>query len=537
VTVPYEVFDCYVDEQDRPAAEIRKGWRFTRNDLPALRQSDFDEARVACQAGWEAYLDRAASFQTPEGTVNAYVRTALINGLQMLAEEPGKPWLTCGQGGFYPRKFIWSVELEQLLTMLDRLGYHDEVRRALDYFMTTQDGSKGPIGKISSPEGSFAPFVGWMAETGTVLSLVWQHNLCTPDKAWLATVAPRILKGAEFIRRERNATKIMRDGKPVPHYGLMPEASPNDSSFLGHFLFSDEASWRGLQAAASVFKELGREEAGALQADADDYLACIRKALDYATVEKEGCPGLRVINREVYGKTDTTFPYSLYAVDAQYYRVLGLRDARLPGIEAYLRSSGNMTEEFIAPMGGAAYTGWSDLKWNKIWMAKGEREKVVRTFYGFMAYGFTEDLHIGDERFNRADPWWAPWQPNASNNGRLLEMATDLLAFEDEGRLLLAAGAPSGWFDPGSRFGLKRFHIAGGQLDFECVADRAGGEMTLVLKDVAKTVSVEVRLPETVRVKNAKLEKGRGPVERTQEGHVLRFQLAPGKTTVLRWNI
>jgi hypothetical protein len=198
VTVPYEVFDFYVDEEDRSAAEIRKGWRFTRSDLPTLRQSDFDEARAACRARWEAYL-AGGLFQTPERTVNAYVRTALINGLQMLAEEPGKPWLTCGQGGFYPRKFIWSVELEQLLTQLDRFGYHDEIRRALDYFMTTQDGSKGPIGKISSPEGSFAPYVGWMAETGTVLSMVWQHNLCAPDKAWLASVAPRILKGAEFI--------------------------------------------------------------------------------------------------------------------------------------------------------------------------------------------------------------------------------------------------------------------------------------------------------------------------------------------------
>ncbi|MDD4871369.1 MAG: hypothetical protein PHR77_12490 [Kiritimatiellae bacterium] len=537
VTVPYEVFDFYVDELDQPAAELRKAWRFTRADLPALRLKNFDTGRVLCRNRWKTCLNRAAQFQTPERTVDCYVRTALINGLQMLAEEPGKPWLTCGQGGFYPRKFIWSVELAQLLIALDRFGYHDEVRHTLDYFMTTQDGSKGPHGKISSPDGSFAPFVGWMAETGTVLSMVWQHYLCAPDKAWLETVVSRILRGAAFIRRERNASKIMQDGKPVPHYGLLPEASPNDSSFLGHFLFSDEANWQGLQAAASICRELGRAEADELQADADDYLACIRKAIDYATVDKEGCPGIRVINREVYGKKDKSFPYSLYAVDAQYYRVLSLQDARLPGIEAYLRSSGGMTEEFIATMGGrTAYTGWSDLKWNKIWMAKGEREKAVRTFYGFMAYGFSEDLYIGSERFNVTNLWWAPWQPNASNNGRLLEMAGDLIAFEDEGHLVVAAGVPSWWFEPGKRFGLTQFHFADGQLDLECVSDSEGSVMTLLMTDAAKPVSVEIHLPETYRAKSAKLRKGKGTIERIQDGCMLRLQLAPGKKTILRWN-
>ena len=310
-TVPYEVFDFYEDEQDRPAAELRKGWRFTRNDLPVLRLKDFDASKTAYRAGWEACLSRSARFQTPERTVNRYVRAALINSLQMFAQEPGKPWLACGQGGFYPRKFIWSVEQSQLLMSLDRFGYHDEVRRAIDYFMTTQDGSKGPHGKIQSPDGSFSPFIGWMAETGTVLAMTWQHYQCSPDRDWLNAIAPRILRAANFICRERNATKIQKDGKPVPHYGLMPEASPNDSNFLGHFLFSDEASWQGLQAAACIFRELGRVEANELQAEADDYLLCIRKALDYATVNIQGSPGIRVINREVTARQTTCSLQSL----------------------------------------------------------------------------------------------------------------------------------------------------------------------------------------------------------------------------------
>ena len=200
-----------------------------------------------------------------------------------------------------------------------------------------------------------------------------------------------------------------------------------------------------------------------------------------------------------------------------------------------MRSSGGMTPEFTVTMGNAAYTGWSDFKWNKVWMSKGEREKAVRTFYGFMAYGFSEDLYAGTERFDARDPWWAPWQPNASNNGRLLEMAADLLVFEDEGRLLLAAGAPSWWFEAGRQFGIKQFHVAGGQLDLACASDEAGGEMTLLMIGAAKPVSVEVRLPESVKAQSAKLEKGRGTVERTQDGRTLRLQLVPGETTVLRW--
>ena len=52
----------------------------------------------------------------------------------------------------------------------------------------------------------------------------------------------------------------------------------------------------------------------------------------------------------------------------------------------------------------------------------------------------TRDLWVTGERYSEVDEGFVPWQPNASNNGRLLDLLADRFLLEGESRLVLMGG-------------------------------------------------------------------------------------------------
>ena len=74
------------------------------------------------------------------------------------------------------------------------------------------------------------------------------------------------------------------------------------------------------------------------------------------------------------------------------------------------------------------YTSSGDKGWFFAWLKRGEHEKARQTLEAQMYYGMT-DAYYMMERYADNDPYWVPWCPNASANGRLLQM---LFAFYGE---------------------------------------------------------------------------------------------------------
>ena len=59
--------------------------------------------------------------------------------------------------------------------------------------------------------------------------------------------------------------------------------------------------------------------------------------------------------------------------------------------------------------------GGSYFKVNNIY---GETEKADKYANGILRYGVTPEFMVS-ERYSSVDPWFTPWQPNASGAGRL----------------------------------------------------------------------------------------------------------------------
>ena len=70
------------------------------------------------------------------------------------------------------------------------------------------------------------------------------------------------------------------------------------------------------------------------------------------------------------------------------------------------------------------YTSFGDIYWFENWLKSGEREKAAQTMFAQMKWGMSSEFYLL-ERYADNDPYWTPWMPNASANGRLLMMMAD----------------------------------------------------------------------------------------------------------------
>lgn len=109
---------------------------FRLDEATKLAALSFDK-EYARQAGqWRVLGERAAAITVPEALVNQIYRTLTLHTHQFLGSAPDKDYYRPGQGGFNTFSTVYGWESSNFLTVMDRQGFHDEIRRVLDYFLT-----------------------------------------------------------------------------------------------------------------------------------------------------------------------------------------------------------------------------------------------------------------------------------------------------------------------------------------------------------------------------------------------------------------
>ncbi len=80
--------------------------------------------------------------------------------------------------------------------------------------------------------------------------------------------------------------------------------------------------------------------------------------------------------------------------------------------------------------------------WQPIYLMLGEWKKAFMTLQTCLKYGMSHDAHQTQERFNLRNPAFAPWQPNGSGNGRIIDMMLNALYFENKDEVTILGGVP-----------------------------------------------------------------------------------------------
>ena len=75
----------------------------------------------------------------------------------------------------------------------------------------------------------------------------------------------------------------------------------------------------------------------------------------------------------------------------------------------------------VAWMGYVRYTSTGSLRWVIHYLALGDKEKAWEVIKAELKFGMTKEYYML-ERYASNDPYFVPWLPNASANGRMLTM-------------------------------------------------------------------------------------------------------------------
>lgn len=388
----------------------------------------FEEARRSAERFWLNELGQIARKPAVPRNLEPMVNHLVSQCLQMLVTTTsGDVWPR--QGGRYDG--VWPVEAMEWLVALDHIGLHAWSERGYAFFRQHQIHEGEDAGRFT---GQNSPR--WQNETGGVLYGLGRHLAYRKDPSVLAAWRQPIVDAVNYIERQRAQTRATPE---APGYGLMPPGLGHDWQYKGQYwCFSDSIIFMGLSSVAAAFTQLGDPAADRLNAITADYLACMRATLRSIVESQPERDEVYIPN--VLGVEEQYPPFGPYCVDGPSNLVrAGIIDpcSRLfERLERFWRNRDWMQHGLTAPMneclmtqgyfadpwaGCTWYTNFADLHWFKAWLARDERDKAAETLWAQFRYGMTAEYYML-ERYAANDPTFCPWQPNASANGRTIEM-------------------------------------------------------------------------------------------------------------------
>ncbi len=470
---------------------------FPMSERKRMETQSFETALKRTEDYWERLLEPGMKLTVPEKRLNKIYKALILSSLQNISRNPENLWHSPHHSPFCTG--VWAWEFAHLAVGMSSIGFYEAIQPCLLFFTERQNGvgahsaNFGPRGDLNSIHGSYVGSSGfeWMSETGAVLWAMASHYLYSRNTEWLHQNSPGILAAWDWIQRERERTRVTKEnGAKVRHYGLLPLGKGSDAvGEVYNYTFSDSFTWLGMSEMAKAFTEAGRPEAERLTREAEEYRQCI---LDVMRRVEHIDPdtGLLFVPDIVYPRAGRYRSSQWHGAGPIQFFATGLldpADKRFEPMLEYLR----ITPEFGLLMGLAQrmgpdhwYINQVEKTYYKCYLARGEFEKALLTFYSNFTYGLSSDCYQTVERIRPLDGNFSPWQPNASGNGRMLEMLRRMVIDEQEaGKLWLLRGCPRRWFEPGKSIVVTDAPTLFGKMALRTQADN-------------RKISVEIDAPE-----------------------------------------
>ncbi len=486
---------------------------------------------------WEKELNRNAEFIVPEKRIRDSVRACLANNLILTDHDP-KTGLLLMHPDATAYESVWAGDSGVILQAMDRMGYHAEAASWARFFLRYQ-GTRRPDGASKSVDGFYTGNAGprWMCENGFILWALSEHYKLTRDARWLRTVAPSMIKGCDWIVRERAATKGDPDAR---HYGLLPKGAPSDIGVWDYWYWTDTYSYMGLRGAADALADIGMaSEANRLRTEAEDYKTCIRRSVERSIVREVSPP---FIPPSPYTNQPPTFDRLAswwYSICSPIYMVeAGLLSKSEPwtaDIEYWLERYGLYSG--LCAFGGGLVDPHYVYNQSLVQLLRGETDKFLWTFYSLFAYGQSRDTYATIEGMNlltgsNGDDWAANRQPHMHSNSRVLDMVRIALVLEEGDMLHLMAGTPRAWQASGKVIEVRKAPTYFGDVGFRSVSYGKRVRVTIQPPTLrAAKLVVHIRPPSTVGPIRSVTVNGR-PWKQFQDEKVM-LGARRSKTTVV----
>ncbi len=474
---------------------------FTLHDAfgkPGVRipAADFEGKLASARAFWHGLAAGHASADFGNAEDNRRFLSLQFCSLQLLLKLDGFPdfVLQPCQGGNSERFYVWVWEAMEMLRPMLVLGWFEPVRKVLKFIFSLQDGGHPPKGEFTSLAGAVGTTgPRWANTTGAALLLASDYLKYSGDADFAAEYLPKMVRAAQWILGETAATRRYNpDGSKVLNFGLMPKACATDGDYGYIFVVTDSWNCAGVERMLSLPEVQALPEYKQLEEGCRNYRDALNDAID-SMRRPDG-----FIARSL--SSEGVIAPSFYAIaGAVQLLSSGFAFPDDPRIKAYLDYHERHVCDrfFCAPMfDGVKYIGNMEHTLHRAWLRLGEWKKAKIAARVFRECGMTHDLDLTQERCSEFDDSFTPWQPNASGNGRFLQMLVDDLVLETPANreILLLGGVFPSNFRHSSRFMLKDVHLDSGTFSLNVEHGMLDARWSKPLE-----AGVKIRLPEHFR--------------------------------------
>jgi hypothetical protein len=404
-----------------------------------MAAANFDERESQVIRFWNAVFARGLQIDTPEEKVNDTFRTSLVNDLVSLNKVGSNYIQTINQlqyHGFYLR------DSADFVRMYDTSGYPDIGREVVDFFATRQQ----PDGNFLSQPGQYD---GW----GEALWTYGEHYRMTHDKAFAASVYPRVQRAVAWLQKALAEDPLH----------IVPATDVRDNEYIaGHLTGYNFLALDGLQAAELMAGDLGHAgDARDFQAIEEDLRRNFMKQLDSATAHTGG-----YIPPALDGDGGGTDWGNLLSVTPE--QQLSPFD---PRVTATLRTTQARYEEglitYRQPDKGIYLHHYLTIKNTLTELIRGEQEQAIREFYAELLH--TSSTNAGWEYSIR--PWGdRDFMGNLAPHGwfaaEFRNLLRNMMVREEGSTLHLLSAVSPEWIGAGKHLSVERAATYFGQYGF-----------------------------------------------------------------------
>ncbi len=409
---------------------------FYRTGKHCITDFDYEKEKDTIKDFWRGELKKIHTY--PKNNKKKYytmVRTLVSNCLQMFATPIDADFTIPRQGG--NQTYVWGQEALSMFKALDRIGnFSDYSEKVFDSFyigeLYVNDGDdKGSYRKYKNNGGT-----AWATNaSGIMESLAW-HTYYKTEKEF-EKYKEYIYETFMYLARQRETTK----NGDFPGYGLFPPKKSCDwAETFQTWTKTDAWMLKSCEAVIKAFEKYSDPRTDELRSVYGDYMGCAKKIFDNVVKKysKNGeLPIPMHVGREIKDPQQEG-PYihdgiiivssgicpidSIYVDEIRnYYRNRCLVKNGLHG----LMNDGLIPWHQWDPWAGHVwYTGFVEQDWFDVCIKRGEFVEAKETLDGSLKYSMTKEFYCV-ERYADNDPYFTPWTPNASCNGRIIDMIYD----------------------------------------------------------------------------------------------------------------
>jgi hypothetical protein len=474
----------------------------------ALSKTCFDEIYDKVEKYWDGIIKSGMQINVPEKIVNDAYKTWHINNFLLVQEDISRmTYKTIDAPFFYEGIFGYAAAM--YLNTITVGGYYEEAKKCAKMFLRLQN-DDGSISGVNRSNGIIPH------QHGAILYTISQIYRMGRDREWFTLVAPDLIKGCEWIIRERSKTKKFVDGRKEVSFGLLPPYRSNVDNGPGTQEYCGNAwCWAGLNQVGTALKELGgnfKKEGIRLIKEADLYRADILASMDKATIKDKD---LIFIPLDI--ATKKPFEYMLESTEGVYYGMISSRmfesemfnitDERMSSFLNFFEKRNGIILGLTRMKGnnGLGFTAHFSAGYGISNLRMGKLDRSLLNFYGMLSYGMARNLYSTQEHDNfiegKNDSWYWARQPHLHSTSELIRITNKMLVHEERDQLWLAHGVPGKWLENDKVIEVKNAQTCFGPLSYTIKSNVSEGKIIAEINHSSSLndpsiVKLKIRHPE-----------------------------------------